>query len=482
MLSHILKAAHFLRQEMPPKFTPRKTTYEDYDIDVNVPDHCPRCDRLFCFELNLKDESWYCTQCHWRGKLKSINNPSIMDASQAAPNLERWHVTGPPQGMSWGWDNADSYVHSLRGEWTLIVGYPGHGKTHIINAVMVNMAAKGWKFGVFSPENLPYERHVKQLAQKFLGKRFDECTADEVKLAQWWLAQHFFFIDPVEPTFEAILAQVRKLVKEKRIEAFIIDPWNEVEHEVPHGMNEHQYTARALIKLRRFCEAMHVHAFIVAHPSKIQMQRKAGDEKATRPVVRLADASGSSHFENKCFFGVSLWRNPMAEGEDKHLNDVYVLKARNEDLGKVGNFQLRWDPRSTSFRDAQYQYNQDPHADAVKEFIEKKVSQGTLKWSDPKSMKFLMRMIGKEVDELRARPIQWKVVSQDNYQGDVGILYAKVYFVKGPAAGDSFWAAEIYNKEQVPVVVKDFGNDEKEQALDWCEKQMLDRDLKGDGK
>ena len=320
----------------------------DYGIDINDLTFCPRC-KQNKLEVNHVKESWYCGSCAWRGQLSEKKIPR-MDADEAAPELERWKIKGVPEGKSLGWQDLDPILKVSLGEWSVVTGYASHGKSQFMDAIMVNMAdAHGWKFAIFSPENVPYERHVKGLAQKFLGKRFKDASLEEVRLAKLWLKKYIYFVEPVQPTFEAVLAQVAILAKEKQINSFVIDPFNELEHEIPYGMTETQYIARTLIEFRRFCEKWHLHGWIVAHPSKQMAARRDGDDGGKRPIVRLSDISGSAHFENKAFNGISVWRNPMAEGEERHFNHVYVLKVRNSDNGHSGKEVLTWSPDSTRY-------------------------------------------------------------------------------------------------------------------------------------
>lgn len=443
----------------PKKDRETRQQYEDYGIDLNNSDLCPRCEQP-TLKVNREAESWHCENrnCQWIGKLKSTKS-QIMDAEEAAPAIMRWHTVGPPEGMSYGYPHLDEYVKALRGEWTLITGHAGQGKTHFVDAMVVNMAAKGWKFAMYAQESLPYERHVKALAQKFLGKRFSECDADEIRLAVAWLKERIFFVEPAEPTLESVLAQFWKLIKTKKIQGVIIDPWNEVEHAIPMGMQETQYTSQALRKFRKLCEAGHVHGWIVAHPAKMQIQRKGGDEKEKRPVVRLADVAGSANFENKPFFGISIWRNPVDE-ENKHVNHIYILKARNEDMGRVGHMTLNWDPRSTGY----YQINEVGMGESVGDQVKAKLDKMG-GWRKLYAVKK-----GREEDALKQRAAQWEK-DKDNpdcftFQDSEGI--ARVQAVRGPS--ETVWEASVTRKNG-KALDQEFAI--KEDALDWAEQQLF---------
>lgn len=347
--------------------------YSDFGIDIKEPTLCPRCGK-YTLEIDEKKETWYDPSCHWGGRIRDEED-LIQNASDAAPHIERWKDGEIPVGVSLGWKDLDPLLTVLRGEWTVVTGYASHGKSQFMDAVMVNMASQhGWKFGIFSPENVPYERHVKGLINKFLGKRFEDIltTMEEIRLARTWLKKYVFFVTPAQPTFEAVLAQFEKLVKTQKIEAVILDPWNEIEHEIPYGMNETQYTAMALIKFRKFCERCHVHGFIVTHPSKqFAAKRTEGDEGLKRPIIRLSDIAGSAHFENKAFNGISIWRNAAAEGSEKHFNHIHVLKVRNQDNGTTGKEILTWNPTTTCYSGKSELTEPDPPATKVKQQIGK---------------------------------------------------------------------------------------------------------------
>lgn len=346
-------------------------TLEDFGIDTGRPTWCPRCKTsgLELFDgpadggkARAAVMRWHCKECGWTDSLgRHAGNAMIATAGEIAPAILRWHKSGPPVGESLGFGKTlDDIYRARRGEWSVVTGYPGHGKSQIMDAIMVNLAAgSGWKFAIFSPENVPYEQHIRGLMQKISGKRFyarpgdsadQVMSREEVLLARKWLDQHFFFIDGDEITFETCVAQFWKLVKEKDIQGVVIDPWNELESEVPHGMFKGDYIGSCLKRFRSFCKAAHVHGWIVAHPSKgaSQAMKRTMDDEGKRPVVRLSDISDTAHFENKCFVGVSVWRDP-GDPDRSSETKFYVLKHRTEGVGKIGSVTLSWNETSTQY-------------------------------------------------------------------------------------------------------------------------------------
>lgn len=342
-----------------PDFTP---TLADFGIELGDPTFCPKC-RTSGLVLAPDQLSWHCDFCHWSWSLaRQLGRRMIYDAAEISPELLRWHEKGMPTGVSLGWRKMDEFLKLRLGEWTVVTGWSSHGKSQFLDAVAVNVArAAGWKFAIFSPENVPYAQHVRGLVQKVVGKKFrtdidsadPAMDRDELALALGWLKQHFFFVDIVEPTFETVLKQFWKMVREQDVKAVILDPWNELEPDRAPHQTETEYTGKVLMRFRDFCKMAHVHGFILAHPSKGTLPQAnpfAKKKDAGRPVVKLLDISGSSHFENKTFNGLSVWRNPGAEtGPERNENHIYILKHRTVGVGGTGKVILHWDPVSTCY-------------------------------------------------------------------------------------------------------------------------------------
>jgi twinkle protein len=71
-----------------------------------------------------------------------------------------WKSGGLPKGSPTGWRSVDELYTLATGQWTLVTGTPGSGKSEFVDAVMVNLAKQGgWHFVIFSPENWPLELH-----------------------------------------------------------------------------------------------------------------------------------------------------------------------------------------------------------------------------------------------------------------------------------------------------------------------------------
>lgn len=254
------------------------------------------------------------------------------------------------RGVSTGWPAIDRHYTVLPGEWTLVTGIPGHGKSEWLDALCVNLARlHGWSFAVFSPENSPVTYHLQKLAEKYIGKPYDDgptprMSVNEREIALTFLDEHFTILQPDDRSPEALLDRARQLVQRKGIRGLVLDPWNEMEHVRDRAATETEYISGVLSKLRAFAKAHDVHVWLVAHPKQL-LKDKAGGY----PVPTPYDVSGSAHWRNKADNCVTVHRDVMAEHS---AVDIHVQKVRKKSVGRPGLVTLQYDNRCGQYRDS----------------------------------------------------------------------------------------------------------------------------------
>lgn len=266
------------------------------------------------------------------------------------PQIVRRQNGEVEHGCSSGWKDLDGHYKVLAGEWTLVTGIPGHGKSEWLDALTMNLAVNdGWNIGVFSPENHPPEDHGVKMMEKYVGKPFDagpnaRMSLAEADEARAFIDEHFTFLMPENPSLDTLLEQAGRLVTRKGINGLILDPWNEIDHVYPAGQTETQYISTALSKIRRFCWTHKVHAWIVAHPTKL---RKEPGEKEY-PVPTPYDVSGAAHWRNKADNCITVYRSMK---EETQAVQIHVQKIRKKRIGKVGAVELRYDKVTGRYHD-----------------------------------------------------------------------------------------------------------------------------------
>lgn len=248
---------------------------------------------------------------------------------------------GPERGVSTSWAEMDDTYRVMAGEWTLVTGIPGHGKSEWLDALALNLARHcGWNFGIFSPENQPLKYHVEKMAEKVVGKPFmqghhERMSFDEMGQALKFINEHFHFMLPDYPTIDGLLEISQQLVLRHGIRGLLIDPWNEINPARDGNVTETDYISQALTKIRTFARRNQVHVWLVAHPTKLRK-----NENGSYPVPTPYDVSGSAHWRNKADNCITVYRDVTNEANPVQ---VHVQKVRKKTNGKVGMVEFDYD-------------------------------------------------------------------------------------------------------------------------------------------
>ena len=284
---------------------------------------------------------------------KPIPVRGIFDVTDIEDKLDELYYKGMRKGYSSGYDSLDSYYTVVPGQWTVLTGIPGHGKSNFLDALMVKLAIHSdWRFGIFSPENQPIARHFASIMEKYHEAPFDlgkanRITEDQKEEGKKWLQRHFSVILPHEDdnwSIDGVLELAKVLVYRRGIKGLVIDPWNELDHSRPNNQTETEYVSAVLTKIRQFARNFDVHVWLVAHPAKLYKEK---DGKY--PVPTPYDISGSAHYRNKADNAIAVWRN--VGHEDQDVADIHVQKIRFKEVGRVGLVSLRYDSHTGSFSD-----------------------------------------------------------------------------------------------------------------------------------
>jgi len=219
---------------------------------------------------------------------------------------------------------------------------PTHNSELLDQIVLHTIALHEWHWTIFSPENWPLPHHFQKLAEKWIGKpMFDwagtaSMTQEDVDIAIEELSPAINFIQPPKDnlTIKPILELVKHSKEEYDTDAFLLDPWNELEHHRPMNQSETEYIGEALTSLRNFGRLNDVGMFIVAHPTKL-----AKDSDGNYPVPTPYDITGSANWRNKADVCITVWRDYQL---DDGVVDVHIQKVRNKNLGRLGQVKLFW--------------------------------------------------------------------------------------------------------------------------------------------
>lgn len=276
--------------------------------------------------------------------MEAQSNIKLISFDALSETINHYYKNGGlTRGLSTGWRKVDEYLLLEKGLLMVVTGIPSSGKSEFMDQLMLQtIILHNWHWTVFSPENWPLEHHFQKLAEKWIGKPMfhgyntTEMTQADVELTCRELSGSIHFINPPEgdSTIESLLKGLLASKEQFDTDAFLLDPWNELEHNRPNNMSETEYIGQTLSRLRNFGRRNKVLMNVVAHPTKLPK-----GEDGNYPVPTPYDISGSSNWRNKADVCIALWRDYVLNDD---IVQLHIQKVRNKNLGKLGNVNLYW--------------------------------------------------------------------------------------------------------------------------------------------
>lgn len=260
----------------------------------------------------------------------------IITVDDVYDQIQDYYNNGYPGGDKANIQGFDELLTFCGGQLTVVTGIPGSGKDEWLNYLITQLARYNqWRFGICGFEE-PAAYTITKLQEKLNNKSFafrkdpeNRINEREFETSLKFIKAHFTFIniEQVGAELDDILNKAVELVKRQGINALIINPWSCLEHKRPQHQTETEYVSESLTKITNFCSKYNVHAFLIAHTTKIQKDKNT----KKYDVPTLYSISGSAHFFNKTHNGITVYRN-----FDTNITDVYVQKVKQSWLGKIG--------------------------------------------------------------------------------------------------------------------------------------------------
>lgn len=251
----------------------------------------------------------------------------------------------PPKGHDIGMVSLWEHYRVRRGDFCVVTGLPGHGKSSFVNEVCCRMADKhGWNTVFASFEQSPQVDHRRALRSFKMQKREVTMSPDERKEADAWIDRHFAFIVPDEDddtTLDWVLHRVAAAIIRYDASIVVIDPWNEMDHTRGPDMTLTEYVGFAIKQFKKLARKYQVHLIVVAHPAKM-LRNKEGKF----PTPGLYDISDSAHWANKPDIGIVVHREDLTNSE----TTIRVVKSRyHQAIGRPGEVTGIWNEDVTRY-------------------------------------------------------------------------------------------------------------------------------------
>ena len=216
--------------------------------------------------------------------------------NQYENGISRSETTHIPQlDKHWKW---------RRGELNLMHGIANHGKSAMmLQLCLIKSVKEGYKWGIFSPENMPEEEFYKDLIHSYIGKSTEKYHANQMSRNELrkgidFIKDHFFLIYPKDeaPTPEYIHNRFRELLIKNKIDGCMIDPFNQLDNDMAKfGGRDDQYLSTFLTKCKRFAVEMNLFYVIITHPKSGLVM-----DKGNYLVPNVYSLAGGAMWANKC--------------------------------------------------------------------------------------------------------------------------------------------------------------------------------------
>lgn len=253
-------------------------------------------------------------------------------------------------GMHW----LDSHYRMRRGDFCVITGVPGHGKSTFANDLLCSAVDEnGFKVAFASFEQHPQADHIPALRNWKNGGADEHMSNAEIQQANEWIDNNFLFIVPDSDdnaNLKWTLDRCAVAVIQHDVDIVIIDPWNELDHDKPSNVSLTEYTGFAIKEFKRFARRFDVHVIVVAHPTKMP-----GGEKPT-----LYSISDSAHWANKADIGIVIWKPDF----ESNFAEISINKSRyHEEIGRPGIVRVEFSPVTKKFSKVEFQEKETENAE-----------------------------------------------------------------------------------------------------------------------
>jgi twinkle protein len=267
----------------------------------------------------------------------------ISSASDYRSLIESYYESGYPIGSLVDMSETDNHLSWNRGELVVVTGIPGSGKSTWLDFMFIRLAyLKGWKFGMFSPENIAPLK-ITRMTEQLMGKGMKQMNRTELDRGISIIDKHFWFynVETMEDySLTALLKIAATMVKRNGIDCLCLDPFNYIEQD-SSDESSNEKIGNLLRKLKQFAVKYNVNVTLVAHP------RKMDKTSAGYNVPRLYDISGSHHFFNVPDVGIAVHRT--FENGQKDPVEVHVQKIKYHFRGKLGRIDYEFNRDSGQY-------------------------------------------------------------------------------------------------------------------------------------
>lgn len=225
------------------------------------------------------------------------------------------------------------------------------GKSVILRQLAVNVWRKHkWRTLITAFEEKVKPRFQRDLRRHLIGKDMQHWTELDVGKADVEIRQAFRFLRRKRNTvldLDRLVDRIEYAVKVYGVEVVIIDPVNEIDHQIPKGESRTDYMGKFIMRLKQLADDYSLLMIVAAHPPKDGVEKRL----SRTGLLTLNDGADTAHYGNKADIGWCVWRN--LDGPTL----LHVDKVKDhETMGKPTLVELTLDERMNAFRETRIGY------------------------------------------------------------------------------------------------------------------------------
>lgn len=254
------------------------------------------------------------------------------------------------------------------GSLTVFTGYPGAGKSTILNQITANVVSQGYKSFLYSGEldpsglvtwltrTISNDYHLVDKETK-LGHKYKDVSHYGFELIREWFEDKLFIFDnDTEPSEKNLIAVIEHLHIEKDVKFFVLD--NLMMIRAKEGRQQLEEQENLIRNLKELASKYNISILLVAHPRKTMNE-----------VITLDDIAGSSSIRNLADTVFSIERGKK-EGEPSKL---WLIKNRWGSINDTA-IAIRFDIDRKRFYTDGSELIKDYGYDINKKFVQAEIS------------------------------------------------------------------------------------------------------------
>ena len=254
--------------------------------------------------------------------------------------------SGPVQTFETGFKLLDEHGFRLiRPAFMPVIGPYGSGKSVLVRQLCCNLYRMyGWRSLITAFEEKIKPRYQRDLRKHLIGsddydaqgvltwrRKTGNWTADDVARADAAIEDGFRFLRRKRNAtldVDRLIDRIEFAVRVYGVDVVVIDPVNEVDHQVPKGESKTDYMGRFMMQLKQLADDYGLLMIVCAHPPKEGVEKRSAKGR----LLTLNDGADTAHYGNKADIGWCVWRPGLAEHSPTYLH-IDKLKD-HEIMGK----------------------------------------------------------------------------------------------------------------------------------------------------